>query len=130
MELITSILTLAAITAYFAVSARKYRKLAARFDRLRGETHKMQADLCLQLVELEKEYSERLDTLEEADATASLREEIKGLKQQVEAAILPDDSAARKAKEQIDAFNAGVFNILSYHGYQGKRHTEETDDEE
>ena len=130
MELIISMLTLAAIIAYFTVSALSYRKLAARFDRLRDETTKMQSDFCLHFSELGSEYSARLDALEDADAVDSLMAEVQELKQQVEAAILPDDSAARRAKEQIDAFNAGVFNILSYHGRQGKRHAEETDDEE
>lgn len=71
---------------------------------------------------------ERMKELEESKEVALLREEVTALRKQVDEAILPDDSAARKAKEQIDAFNAGVYNILSYHGR--RRKPEVTDDDE
>ena len=78
---------------------------------------------------------ERMKALEESKEVDLLREEVTALRKEAEAlrkqvndAILPDDSAARKAKEQIDAFNAGVYNILSYHGRQ--REPEVTDDDE
>lgn len=137
MELIIEALSLMALIAYFSISTASYRKLQTKYEKLRteneklfAETRKMQADLCLQLSELEDEFGRRLCALEESDAVASLQAEVRALKNQVESAILPDDSAARKAKEQIDAFNAGVFNILSYHGQPTKRHTEESDDDE
>ena len=31
-------------------------------------------------------------------------------------AVLPDDSLARRAKQEIDKFNAGIHNILTYNG--------------
>ena len=31
-------------------------------------------------------------------------------------AVMPDDSLARRAKEEIDKFNAGIHNILTYNG--------------
>lgn len=137
MELIIEALSLVALIAYFSISTASYRKLQTKYEKLRTEnekmfveTRKMQADLCLQLSELEDEFGRRLCALEESDAVASLQAEVRTLKNQVESAILPDDSAARKAKEQIDAFNTGVFNILSYHGQPTKRHTEEADDDE
>ena len=58
----------------------------------------------------------------------ALRKDVETLRKQLEDAVLPDDSAARRAKEQIDAFNAGIFNILSFHGKQHK--PEVTDDDE
>ena len=60
--------------------------------------------------------------------STTLQQNHKILHKQVDEAILPDDSTARKAKEQIDAFNEGVYNILSYHGRQRK--PEVTDDDE
>lgn len=78
---------------------------------------------------------ERMKELEESKEVALLREEVTALRKDVETlrkqledAVLPDDSAARRAKEQIDAFNAGIFNILSFHGKQHK--PEVTDDDE
>lgn len=44
---------------------------------------------------------------------------LSALEQTVNTVLLPDDSAARQAKEQIDAFNRGIFNILTYQGRQG-----------
>ena len=87
------------------------------------------------LLELETGYDDRIGRLEESTELDGLREELVALRKEVETlhkqvdeAILPDDSTARKAKEQIDAFNAGVYNILSYHGRQRK--PEVTDDDE
>lgn len=75
---------------------------------------------------------ERIAALEECTEAETLREDIDRLEKrfrEMEDAILPDDSSARKAKEQIDAFNEGVYNILSYHGSPKKR-AEVIDDED
>ena len=86
-------------------------------------------------LELETGYDDRIGRLEESTELDGLREElvalrkdVETLRKQLEDAVLPDDSAARRAKEQIDAFNAGIFNILSFHGKQHK--PEVTDDDE
>lgn len=62
------------------------------------------------------------------DNVANLNEGYRELKGRVEAmsdAVLPDDSLARKAKEEIDKFNAGIHNILTYNGptYDQTRNT-------
>lgn len=31
-------------------------------------------------------------------------------------AVMPDDSAARRAKTEVNKFNEGLFNILTYNG--------------
>lgn len=44
------------------------------------------------------------------------QEDFNSLRALVEEAVLPDDSKARKAKEEIDKFNAGIYNVLTYDG--------------
>ena len=109
--------------------------LAGKLARLELAQRRQSADMTQQLLELETGYDDRSGRLEEATELDGLREEVVALRKEVETlhkqvdeAILPDDSTARKAKEQIDAFNAGVYNILSYHGRQRK--PEVTDDDE
>ncbi len=109
--------------------------LAGKLARLELAQRRQSADMTQQLLELETAYDDRIGRLEESTELDGLREEVVALRKEVETlhkqvdeAILPDDSTARKAKEQIDAFNAGVYNILSYHGRQRK--PEVTDDDE
>lgn len=109
--------------------------LAGKLNRLKQAQRRQSADMTQQLLELETVYDDRIGRLEESTELDGLREEVVALRKKVETlhkqvdeAILPDDSTARKAKEQIDAFNAGVYNILSYHGRQRK--PEVTDDDE
>ena len=109
--------------------------LAGKLNRLELAQRRQSADMTQQLLELETTYDDRIGKLEESTELDGLREEVVALRKEVETlhkqvdeAILPDDSTARKAKEQIDAFNAGVYNILSYHGRQRK--PEVTDDDE
>lgn len=109
--------------------------LAGKLAKLELAQRRQSADMTQQLLELETGYDDRIGRLEESTELDGLREEVVALRKEVETlhkqvdeAILPDDSTARKAKEQIDAFNAGVYNILSYHGRQRK--PEVTDDDE
>lgn len=109
--------------------------LAGKLVKLEAAQRQQNADMTQQLLELETGYDDRIGKIEESTELDALREEVVALRKEVEElrrqvndAILPDDSAARKAKEQIDAFNAGVYNILSYHGRQRK--PEVTDDDE
>ena len=53
------------------------------------------------------------------DNIARLNDGYRDLKGKVDAmsdAVMPDDSLARRAKEEIDKFNAGIHNILTYNG--------------
>ena len=109
--------------------------LAGKLNRLEQAQRRQSSDMTQQLLELETGYDDRIGRLEESTELDGLREEVVALRKEVETlhkqvdeAILPDDSTARKAKEQIDAFNVGVYNILSYHGRQRK--PEVTDDDE
>lgn len=110
--------------------------LAGKLNRLELAQRRQSADMTQQLLELETGYDDRIGKLEESTEPEALRQEIVELRKEVEAlrkqvddAILPDDSAARKAKEQIDAFNAGIFNILSFHGRQRKPEVAEDEEE-
>lgn len=58
-----------------------------------------------------------------AAAARSATEAAAALERTVRSELLPAESAARKAKEEIDRFNAGVYNILTYNGR--KRRTSE-----
>lgn len=109
--------------------------LAGKLNRLELAQWRQSADMTQQLLDLETGYDDRIGRLEESTELDGLREElvalrkdVETLRKQLEDAVLPDDSAARRAKEQIDAFNAGIFNILSFHGKQHK--PEVTDDDE
>lgn len=109
--------------------------LAGKLNRMELAQRRQSADVTQQLLELETVYDDRIGKLEESTEPEALREElvalrkdVETLRKQLEDAVLPDDSAARRAKEQIDAFNAGIFNILSFHGKQRK--PEVTDDDE
>lgn len=109
--------------------------LAGKLAKLELAQRRQSADMTQQLLELETGYDDRIGRLEESTELDGLREElvalrkdVETLRNQLEDAVLPDDSAARRAKEQIDAFNAGIFNILSFHGKQHK--PEVTDDDE
>lgn len=109
--------------------------LAGKLNRLELAQRRQSADMTQQLLDLETGYDDRIGRLEESAELDGLREElvalrkdVETLRKQLEDAVLPDDSAARRAKEQIDAFNAGIFNILSFHGKQHK--PEVTDDDE
>lgn len=110
--------------------------LAGKLARLELAQRRQSADMTQQFLELETGYDDRIGRLEESTELGVLREEVVALRKKVETlhkqvdeAILPDDSTARKAKEQIDAFNAGVYNILSYHGRQRKPEVTDNDEE-
>ena len=49
-----------------------------------------------------------------ADTTAETEEAVKQMRQERAEAETPDEELARRAKEEIDRFNAGIANILSF----------------
>lgn len=50
------------------------------------------------------------------DAVESLISDFGGKLDGISTAVIPDDSAARRAKTEVDKFNEGLFNILTYNG--------------
>lgn len=50
------------------------------------------------------------------DAAESLFSDLNRKLDGISTAVIPDDSAARRAKTEVDKFNEGLFNILTYNG--------------
>lgn len=49
-----------------------------------------------------------------AETTAETAATVEQMQKEKEASELPDEEAARRAKEEIDRFNTGIANILSF----------------
>lgn len=117
----------AILIAHMASDIHQTRHTAARMEELYNDAAEREQAYFEQIAVL----ADRLSLLEESTETDALRKDIDGLCQRFETlenAVLPDDSSARKAKEQIDAFNAGIYNILSYHGMKREENTDEEDE--
>lgn len=102
-----------AVHIILAAMAVALAALSMAYARLSRETRR-QAAWVEQRIHDEQIVVKRL-----VDNVANLNEGYRELKGRVEAmsdAVLPDDSLARKAKEEIDKFNAGIYNILTYNG--------------
>ena len=102
-----------AVHIILAAMAVALAALSLAYARLSRETRR-QAAWVEQRIHDEQIVVKRL-----VDNVANLNEGYRELKGRVEAmsdAVLPDDSLARKAKEEIDKFNAGIYNILTYNG--------------
>lgn len=56
------------------------------------------------------EVNQRLDAV--GNRLSDLHRELNG----ISTAVIPDDSAARRANTEVDKFNEGLFNILTYNG--------------
>lgn len=111
-----------AVHIILAAMAVALAALSLAYARLSRETRR-QAAWVEQRIHDEQIVVKRL-----VDNVANLNEGYRELKGRVEAmsdAVLPDDSLARKAKEEIDKFNAGIHNILTYNGptYDQTRNT-------
>lgn len=102
-----------AVHIILAAMAVALAALSLAYARLSRETRR-QAAWVEQRIHDEQIVVKRL-----VDNVANLNEGYRELKGRVEAmsdAVLPEDSLARKAKEEIDKFNAGIYNILTYNG--------------
>lgn len=122
------------VIAVFAVILQLFIKMIRKRKHLAEELEELKQSF----LDFEHEYvgafqTLRARTLDMQDASDELMESLKALDDRLatlENAVLPDESAARKAKEQIDAFNAGVFNILSYAGNAGRKQEAAEDEED
>lgn len=111
-----------AVHIILAAMAVALAALSLAYARLSRETRR-QAAWVEQRIHDEQIVVKRL-----VDNVANLNEGYRELKGRVEAmsdAVLPDDSLARRAKQEIDKFNAGIHNILTYNGptYDQTRNT-------
>ena len=94
-----------AIAAVFAV-CRKLRLRTNQLERAQREVASRLSDLDGKL----NEANQRLDAV--GNRLSDLYRELNG----ISTAVIPDDSAARRAKTEVDKFNEGLFNILTYNG--------------
>ncbi len=98
-----------AIAAVFSVC----RKLRLRMLRMSNQLEQAQREAVSRLSDLDgklNEANQRLDAV--GNRLSDLHREING----ISTAVIPDDSAARRAKTEVDKFNEGLFNILTYNG--------------
>ncbi len=108
-----------AIAAVFAV-CRKLRLRTNELELARREAVSRFSDLDQRLDAVESrlfnlgselnEVNQRLDAV--GNRLSDLHRELNG----ISTAVIPDDSAARRAKTEVDKFNEGLFNILTYNG--------------
>lgn len=102
-----------AVHIILAAMAVALAALSMAYARLSRETRR-QAAWVEQQIRDEQIVTKRL-----MDNVANLNvgyRELKGRVEAVSDAVLPDDSLARRAKQEIDKFNAGIHNILTYNG--------------
>lgn len=108
-----------AIAASFSV-CRKLRLRTNQLERAQREVASRLSDLDQRLNAVESrlfnlgrelnEVNQRLDAV--GDRLSDLHREING----ISTAVIPDDSAARRAKAEVDKFNEGLYNIMTYNG--------------
>lgn len=111
-----------AVHIILAAMAVAFAALCMAYARLSRENRRQAAWVEQQI------HDEQIVTKRLVDNVATLNTGYRALKSTVDAmsdAVLPDDSLARKAKEEIDKFNAGIHNILTYNGptYDQTRNT-------
>lgn len=58
----------------------------------------------------------RTELRTELDKAMEAQDELRKRLDELYDAVTPDDSAARKAKQEIDKFNEGIYNLLTYSG--------------
>jgi hypothetical protein len=81
---------------------RRLSDLGRRLDAVESRLFNLGSEL--------NEVNQRLDAV--GNRLSDLDRELNG----ISTAVIPDDSAARRAKTEVDKFNEGLFNILTYNG--------------
>lgn len=95
-----------AIAAVFSVCRKLRLRMSNQLECAQREVARRLSDLDGKL----NEANQRLDVV--GNRLSDLYREING----ISTAVIPDDSAARRAKTEVDKFNEGLFNILTYNG--------------
>lgn len=95
-----------AIAAVFAVCRKLRLRMSNQLELAQREVGRQLSDLDGKL----NEVNQRLDAV--GNRLSDLDRELNG----ISTAVIPDDSAARRAKAEVDKFNEGLFNILTYNG--------------
>lgn len=95
-----------AIGTVFAVCRKLKLLVSNQLERAQWETGR-QLDVLDRKLD---ESNRRLDAVE--NLFSDLNRKLDG----ISTAVIPNDSAARRAKTEVDKFNEGLFNILTYNG--------------
>lgn len=95
-----------AIGTVFAVCRKLKLLVSNQLERAQWETGRR-----FEAVERKLDESNR-----RLDAVESLFSDFDRKLNEISTAVIPDDSAARRAKTEVDKFNEGLFNILTYNG--------------
>lgn len=95
-----------AIAAVFSVCRKLRLRMSNQLEQAKREAVRRLSDLDGKL----NEVNQRLD------AVGSLFSDFDRKLDGIGTAVIPDDSAARRAKTEVDKFNEGLFNILTYNG--------------
>lgn len=95
-----------AIAAVFSVCRKLKLLVSNQLELAQREVVRRLSDLDGKL----NETNQRLDTV--WNRLSDLDRKLDG----ISTAVIPDDSAARRAKAEVDKFNEGLFNILTYNG--------------
>lgn len=95
-----------AIAAVFSVCRKLRLRMSNQLELAQREVVSRLSDLDGKL----NEINQRLDSV--GSRLSDLGRELNG----ISTAVIPDDSAARRAKTEVDKFNEGLFNILTYNG--------------
>lgn len=95
-----------AIGTVFAVCRKLRLRMSNQLEQAKREAVRRLSDLDGKL----NEVNQRLD------AVGSLFSDFDRKLDGIGTAVIPDDSAARRAKTEVDKFNEGLFNILTYNG--------------
>lgn len=95
-----------AIGTVFSVCRKLKLLVSNQLERAQRETGRR-----LEAVERKlDESNRRLDAV--GNRLSDLYRELNG----ISTAVIPDDSAARRAKAEVDKFNEGLYNIMTYNG--------------
>lgn len=95
-----------AISAVFSVCRKLRMLMSNQLERAQRDAVRRLSDLDGKL----NEVNQRLDAV--GSRISDMDRELNG----ISTAVIPDDSAARRAKDEVDKFNEGLFNILTYNG--------------
>ena len=95
-----------AIAVVFSVCRKLRLHMSNQLEQAQRESVSRISDLDGKL----NEVNQRLDAV--GNRLSDLDRELNG----ISTAVIPDDSAARRAKAEVDKFNEGIYNIMTYNG--------------
>lgn len=122
-----TILGIAAAAVVFSVCRKLRLRMSNQLEQAQREVGRQLSDLDGKLNEINQRIDSvgnRLfnlgrklnETNQRLDAVWNRLSDLDRKLDGISTAVIPDDSAARRAKTEVDKFNEGLFNILTYNG--------------